>query len=395
MHNDLLLALDNQCVVLMIALDLSAAFDTVDHEILLKRLHTYLGISGVALQWLRSYLTHRQQMVTIQGSYSPSQELRYGVPQGSVLGPVLFNIYTLPLGQIISRHSLTYHIYADDSELYLVLKPSDEALNNGIKNIEHCLSDVRHWMHQNKLKLNDGKTEFTAFGSKQQLAKVTIPSISIGDANIPPSSSGIKSLGVTQDPSLTLEQHVNQICRSANIHIRTIGQLRRFLTKTATISLTHAFVTSRLDANNALLYGVQTRLLRRMQKVLNTAARIVTNTSRKEHITPVLKSLHWLDIKSRVQYKILLITYKALSACAPQYISNLLHVHATSRCLRSSSDTTLLTVPKTNRPTFGDRAYSKAAPTLWNSLPASIRTAKTIHAFKAQLKAHLFAKLYL
>ena len=143
-----------------------------------------------------------------------------------------------------------------------------------------------------------------------------------------------------------------------------------------------------------MLYGMQTKLPRQIQKVLKTAARIITNTPRREHITPVMKSLHWLDIKSRVQYKILLTTYKALNGCAPQYISDLLQVYTSSRSLRSSSDTTLLTVPKTNRPTFGDRAYSKAAPTLLNSLPASIRTAKTIYAFKAQLKAHLLAKLF-
>ena len=244
------------------------------------------------------------------------------------------------------------------------------------------------------LKLNDEKTEFTAFGSRQQIAKVTIPAINIGEATIPPSITGIKTLGVNQDPTLTFERHVNQICRVANFHIRTIGRLRRYLTPKAAECLVHAFVTSRLDANNALLYGAKGKLIKQMQKVLNTAARIITNTPRREHITPVLRSLHWLDIKSRVKYKILLITYKALHGCAPCYIRDLLCTHTSSVNLRSATDTSLLSIPPTNRVSFGDKAFYKAAPTLWNALPRNIRTAETILTFKSKLKAHLFAELY-
>ncbi len=122
-HNDIMLAMDNQKVVLLLLLDLSAAFDTVDHEILLSRLRIRFGVEGKALDWFRSYLTDRTQSVMIDGKMSSAKDLRCGVPQGSVLGPILFCIYTSPLGDLLRSHNIRYHFYADDSEIYLAFTP--------------------------------------------------------------------------------------------------------------------------------------------------------------------------------------------------------------------------------------------------------------------------------
>ena len=131
----------------------------------------------------------------------------------------------------------------------------------GTTNTERCLAAVRSWMSDNMLMLNDSKTEFTVFGSKQQLAKVTLPAVTMGKASISPSPAGIRSLGVSQDPLLSLDRHVQDITRSANFHIRNVCRLRRYLTKKASLSLIHAFVTSRLDENNAILSGVKAKLI--------------------------------------------------------------------------------------------------------------------------------------
>ena len=159
-QNDLLRAVDTHGGAILVLLDLSAAFDTIDHHRLLHTLESSFGIQGKALDWFHSYLTGRTQTAHIKKSTSEPHELQYGVPQGSVLGPILFTIYTTPLGELIRRHGLTFHLYADDTQLYLTLKPSEpSSINNIIYQLENCIEDIRAWMKLNLLKLNDDKTE--------------------------------------------------------------------------------------------------------------------------------------------------------------------------------------------------------------------------------------------
>ncbi len=184
-HNDIMLAMDNQKVVLLLLLDLSAAFDTVDHEIMLSRLEHRFGVRGSALDWFRSYLTGRSQSVVIQGTRSKEQALRYGVPQGSVLGPILFCAYTAPLGSLLKSQGVDYHFYADDSQVLLAFPP--ERLPNQINafdQIESGADSVRAWMLQNKLKLNDDKTVFMLIGNKPPVQKCVFDSVVIGESYI-------------------------------------------------------------------------------------------------------------------------------------------------------------------------------------------------------------------
>ena len=143
------------------------AFDTIDHHRLLHTLESSFGIQGKALDWFHSYLTGRTQTVHIKKSTSEPHELQYGVPQGSVLGPILFTIYTTPLGELIRRHGLTFHLYADDTQLYLTFKPSEpSSINNIISQLENCIEDIRAWMKLNLLKLDDDKTEMLVITSR-------------------------------------------------------------------------------------------------------------------------------------------------------------------------------------------------------------------------------------
>ncbi|KAL0153117.1 hypothetical protein M9458_051573 [Cirrhinus mrigala] len=239
--NDLLLASDQGCISLLVLLDLSAAFDTIDHDILIDRLQNYAGIQGQALKWFRSYLSDRYHFVYLNGESSQLSPVKYGVPQGSVL--------------------------------------------------------------------------------------------------------------------------------------------------------VHAFMTSRLDYCNALLGGCPASSINKLQIVQNAAARVLTRSRKYDHITPILKSLHWLPIRFRISYKIALLTYKALNGLAPAYLTSLLPRYNPSRSLRSQNSG-LLVVPRIAKSTKGGRAFSHLAPKLWNSLPDNVRGSDTLSLFKSRLKTHLFSQAF-
>ena len=244
--------MDEGNVTALILLDLSAAFDTVDHNILLGRLRDFIGLRGNALKWCQSYLTNRPEYVRIGNSSSTPVFHDYAVPQGSVLGPQWFTVYTYPVHKIILKYELRYHVYADDTQLYMSFKPTQECANQSIKNIESCICEIRRWMKENFLKLNDNKTKFVLFGSRQQLSKVHVPHITIGDSDISLAASA-RNLGVIFDSSMSLKNHVSNVVRSASFHIRNIGRIRKYLDPHATEQIVHSFVTSRLDMGNSLL----------------------------------------------------------------------------------------------------------------------------------------------
>jgi hypothetical protein len=387
-QNDILLALDSGKGVILVLLDLSAAFDTIDHNILLSRLRSRIGVDGPALQWVSSYLDGRYQAVSLAGECSDPVLLTTGVPQGSVMGPLDFIAYLRPTFDIAQRHGVSMHQYADDTQLYLTfdLHKQEEALAQ----MEACVNDIRQWMRQNKLKLNDDKSELLVLTSPRQAHKVTINSITIGDFVVNASSEA-KNLGATFDCTLCLGQHITSLVKSCNFQLRSIGQARKFLTQDATERVIHAFISSRLDCGNSLLYRLPEHQLQRVQRLQNTAARILTRTRKFDHITPVLQSLHWLPVSERIDFKILCLTYKCLHDQAPNYLQELIQLYKPSRDLRSCSKG-LLKIPDTHLKTYGDRSFAKAAPTLWNALPLVIRESDSLDSFKACLKTYLFKK---
>ena len=390
-NNDILTSLDNGQITALILLDLSAAFDTVDHSVLLSRLQYYIGIQDLALDWCKSYLTNRPQYVRIGNTTSHATILDYSVPQGSVLGPQWFTIYTYPVRDIILRHNLSYHVYADDTQLYLSFESSQQHAESAIATLELCIIEIRSWMKSNFLKLNDDKTEFLLFGSHQHLSKINTTNICIGNSTIA-SACQARNLGAIFDSHMTMKSHISNVIRCSALQLRNISRIRKYLSRDATEQIIHSFVTSRLDNNNALLYGLPVNQLYRLQKMQNTAARIITFTRKSAHITPILKELHWLPVTQRIVFKLMLTVYKCVNEIAPVYLSELLENYAPTRTLRSAN-MQLLQEHKSNR-SWGDRSFTIAAPRLWNKLPINIRTAKNITIFKKLLKTHLMSETF-
>ena len=234
--NDIQRAIDDQCESVLVLLDLSAAFDTIDHEILLERLRFRYGFFNLVLQWFTSYLIDRPQRIVLDKFSSQPRRLSCGVPQGSVLGPVLFSLYIAPLEDVIMAHGLNAMMYADDSQLYIIMRQSYRA--TALEDLTLCIQDIMSWNVSTILKCNPKKTDIIHFSSRFSLAN-PIPSIKVGDCSITPSNE-VKDLGVTLDRHVTLKTHINNICCSASRSIHQIGKIRSFLSSSATERLIHA-----------------------------------------------------------------------------------------------------------------------------------------------------------
>ncbi|XP_059929989.1 cilia- and flagella-associated protein 36 isoform X1 [Gadus macrocephalus] len=289
--NDLLRAADSGLLTILILLDLSAAFDTISHPLLLDRL------TGIGILVLH-------QFVQLSNHKSGCSGVSLGVPQGSVLGPLLFTTYLLPLGTLLRHHGVHFHCYADDTQVYISTKPTAAIPPTSLIT---CLEEIRSWLSRNFLKLNGNRTEALLIGSKSTLTKSqhTPAPLIIIDGFPVPFSSKVKSLGVILDNTLSFAPHIHNITRTAFGHLRNIARLRPSLTQSSTEILVHSFVTSRIDYCNALLTVIPTKLINRLQIIQNSAARIITRTKSSDHITPVLIQLHWLPVHYRIQYKTL------------------------------------------------------------------------------------------
>ena len=397
--NDINLNLAKGESTALVLLDLSAAFDTIDHNILLGRVSNYFGIKGSVLKWLTSYLTNRNQLVKIGSTYSEKQLLNYGVPQGSVLGPLLFTMYTTPISEIINDYKPLEHcLYADDTQVYVSITPTNAPAMLEI--LQKCLLSIQEWMAKNRLKLNPDKTEFITFSnpSKRHSLSNFFPVDLLGSQCFP--TQKVRNLGVIFDSDFSLSKHISNVTSSCYYHIRDLSRIRKYVSMSVATILANALVSSRLDYCNSLFSGLTGKQCYRLQSIQNTLCRIVARLPRRAHITGTLKKLHWLPVKQRILFKINTITYKAISTGHPAYLQQYLQPYTCSlNTRRSSPSRKVLTefpyrsrIHKSKKHFNASFAYS--APNGWNNLPLAVRSAPTLASFRSRLKSHLFALAY-
>ena len=385
-------SIDTVHLTTLIGLDLSAAFDTISHSILLGRIRDEFGVSGAPLRWLQSYLTDRRHYVKLGRHCSSTVQCTAGVPQGSVLGPILFAAYISPVGQLITSHGVEHHQYADDTQLFLAMRAS--MIRAGLSTLEACTRDVKRWFAENDLLLNADKSEVMMIGTPAQLrAASSVNTVAVADANLTLSSK-LKSLGVILDSRLSFDAHVAMVCKTCNYHIWALRHIRRLLPLDVARMLACSIVGARLDYCNSVLHGAPTSSIQKLQRVQNSLARVVLQQPRMSHARPLLKSLHWLPVCQRIEFKVAALVYKIRSTSHPAYLHSLLsnRISGSSATLRSASRP-LLHVPRT-RTVYGSRAFSVAAPTLWNSLPADITNSASLTVFRNRLKTFLFHNIF-
>ena len=283
--------------------------------------------------------------------------------------------------------------YADDTQLYISTKPNISSINQSINEINICIKLIRQFFLTHQLKINDDKTEFAILGTRQQLSKINMRNIhiTVGQSFIYPSDS-VVNLGVSIDSKYTFKNHINSICKKSYYQLIKLNQIKSYVTPKVMESLVHSFISSNIDYCNSLFVHLPKKSIYKLQKIQNSAARLITGTYRYSHITPVLIQLHWLPVVQRIKFKILILVFKCLNNMAPSYLSDRIVKYTPTRTLRSSTSLNLV-VPDIHN-NFGKRSFYYAGPTYWNSLPHSIKSISSFTMFKNKLKTFLFNEYF-
>ncbi|KAL2089307.1 hypothetical protein ACEWY4_013995 [Coilia grayii] len=344
-----------------------------------------IGITGIAHCWFKSYLPGRSFEVSWQRKLSSTHTLSTGVPQGSVLGPLLFAIYTTLLGRVIRSHGFSYHCYVDDTQLYLSFRPDDTTVS---AHISACLSTLSAWMKEHHLQLNLSKTELLVIPTQESIHHDI--SLNMDTVTIAPNKVA-KNLGIMIDDRLSFSDHIASVARLCHYAPYNIRKIRPYLTQYAAqlLLLVQAMVISRLDYCNALLVGLPACAIKPLQMVQNAAARLVFNQPKRSHVTPLFINLHWLPVSDRIQHKALTLAYKVTSGSAPTYLNAILNAYIPSRTLQSSN-TNRLAVPSPKTKRGHSKLFSVVVPQLWNNLPVHTRAAISLSTFKKLVKTLLF-----
>ena len=380
--NDLLIASDSKTATVLLLLDLSAAFDTADKVKLINILSREIKIRGNALNWFRSYLFGRTQKVKIRKEFSNDVLLEFGVPQGSVLGPVLFNIYLRSLYTYIEDLGCNIKGFADDHQIYLSFVPEFQYnILHGYLNM--VVSKIFCWMNEYFLKLNPDKSKIIVFGTADILDKITINGIFLNN-NCVRFVNNVKNLGFYLDSALTLDRQINEVSKSCFLSIKNISCIKHFLDYEQKRMLISSLVLSKMDYCNSMYIGTSSYNIRKLQSIQNSAARLVFGFQNNNSNLSMLNKLHWLPVKNRIMFKICVYVHKCLYEDAPVEMMNLLHP------ADSFIRTAKLKFTYTPDTAIGCKAFSVCAPKVWNLLPTFLRREMNLIKFKAQLKTFLF-----
>ena len=378
--NDILVAIDRNRGVVVLLIDLSSAFDTVQHDILLKILEESIHIKGIALQWFRSFLSGRTQSVVINGVVSDWLAVLCGVPAGSVLGPILFNIYCRHIDGVFKQCGFTSASYADDNSACKTFAVFNQ-YNTLHRDVPDCLHRLKQYMIENHLKLNDTKTQIIVFGNPAFKKQINLHGTFLTSGECIRFDDSIKYLGVLFDSILTFEDQIQKVASVSYASLRKISSIRNCLSSSNLETLIHAFISSHLDYCNVLYVNLPKKLLNKLQKIQNAAIRVFFNVRSRHPVSSFFTELHWLNIEQRVIFKCILLVYKSIHGLAPTVLEDMV-------IIRNNNNLTLKNVFYKHSK-YGKRAFTYYASRYWNTLPIVIRCINTVSSFKTALKSYL------
>ena len=401
MNDDIIKEMQDDNIVIVVLLDLSAAFDTIDHTILLQKLLDDYNVTDEANKWFKSYLDGRSFSVNVNNVSSTFLSLLFGVPQGSLLGPILFILYIKHLQSIAAKYGLKIKLYADDSQLYISFHPNRPGeFHELTERINQCLAEIKAWMVKNFMKLNDTKTELLLIGKPLVLAQCNLEvKLQFGNTTIQPTEckgDNWKSLGIKLDPNLSMERQLNSVKQKCCWTMTNMRRIGSYLDESVKIMLVKQLVISKLDYCNALYMNLPKTRLKKLKSILNGCIRFIYNVKeRQEDLIPYYKKAHILPIEERIFFKVCLLCYKIVYGKAPDYLKQLIEMEPTctdSQRTRAkpAEDTLRMKLPKMYKTKASDRRFSVHAPVAWNSLPLRIRSISNIDSFKSMLKNYLF-----
>ena len=371
--------------VVLLMLDNSAAFDTVDHAMLIRILKNDFHLGNKALNLLNSYLKDRTFSVNIDGAQSKPSTLKHGVPQGSLLGPLLYIIYTKEIETIAARHNIQTNLYADDVQLYISFELED--MTRTKSQLSCCLAEIKNWMDSNYLKLNTNKTQLKIF----KPAKTSLDFTFDYNETKLECSNQINLLGVTISKDMDFTSFIAKKVQICNFKLRNLNHIKDSLPFKTRITMVTNLIISNLDYCNSILICASGKAIKPLQLVLNRSIRFIFNLTLRTHITPYLRQLHILPIIYRIRYKACLISFKVFNELAPKYLTGkFTKYHSTStmslRMVAGSRDEFMFD----NKIPNGKEHFMYKIKKEWNNLPLEIRRCQTISIFKTKLKTHFF-----
>ena len=386
--DDIMDSIDDSEITLLILLDFSKAFDTINHRLLLEKL-SILGFSSMARNWINSYLTDRYQKVVAKDDCSSFVRIKNGVPQGSILGPLLFNIMISDMRQYVSFSSA--HSYADDTQLKITTKIDN--INMAISNANKDLQSISTYCRNNALRINADKSYLLIIGTKPAIK--TLDNYQIGkleiNGEIIKRVKSTRNLGVTFDEVLSWRLHINKVIGCAISRFKDLSRYKRFLNFNARKILADALVLSYFNFCDVVYMNLDEYLKKRIQKVQNLCLKFIFNIKKgvRWSSAELRKEIKWLSMNDRRTLDGLSLLFKILKGDAPEYLKDLFTLNSELSEIETRSCNRNIWIPNQPISAIHRKSFRFAIPRIWNNLPDNLKNFQTVNTFKKHIKSSI------